>query len=116
MVSFENMIHLFSGIFRCLLPYHSWGFQGFISGPHQGAHTRIASESNRYEVYIFLSKVHLEEKEEHKNYSRIAPTCFERNYTYERRKHTKTKAFCKNISCSFIFALIFLYFCSYGVI
>ena len=29
---------------------------------------------------------------------------------YERYKHTKTKACCKNISCSFICSFIFLFF------
>ena len=36
-----------------------------------------ASESVRYQVYILLSEVRLEEEEEYKHYLRMTPECFE---------------------------------------
>ena len=37
----------------------------------------VASELVRYFVYIFLSQVYLQEKQEYENYLRITPECFD---------------------------------------
>ena len=37
-----------------------------------------ASDLVRYQVYIFLSEVHLEEEEEYSNYFRMTPKCFDK--------------------------------------
>ena len=63
------------------------------------------------QVYIFLSQICLQEKEEYENYLRIASEClmsclyFSKTILgsklkYEGCKHTKTKAHHKNISCN----------------
>ena len=87
-----------------------------------------ASESVWYLVYTLLSDVHLEEKEEYKNYLRITPECFNKLFVLVKditKKSTNIKdtstlkvklAGWKNISCSFICSLIFLIFTSYVMI
>ena len=87
-----------------------------------------ASESVWYLVYTLLSDVHLEEKEEYKNYLRITPECFNKLFVLVKditKKSTNIKdtstlkvklAGWKNISCSFICSLIFLIFSSYVMI
>ena len=81
----------------------------------------VASESKRYYVYIFLFEVRLEEWEEYKNYLRITSEYFDELFvlakddivkwiTNMRGQVTKTKAWCKNISSSFICSFIFLIF------
>ena len=63
------------------------------------------------QVYIFLSQICLQEKEEYENYLRIASECLmsclyfskailRSKLKYEGCKHTKTKAHHKNISCN----------------
>ena len=48
-----------------------------------------ASESGRYEVYILLSEVHLEEEEEYGNYLGITPKCFDLPFVYVKIDITK---------------------------
>ena len=48
-----------------------------------------ASDSVRFKVYILLSKVHLEEEEEYKNYLRITPECFDKLFVLVKDDITK---------------------------
>ena len=107
-------------LFRSVI-FHSifWKYNSLILGYFSGVYYLTIAGAFRFS-FLDPIRVHLEEKEDYKNYLRITPSCQERyytrNYKYERRKHTKTKVICKNISCSFIFGFIFLYFCSDEVI
>ena len=49
----------------------------------------IAYESVRYHMYIFLSEVHLEEKEEYKHYLRITLRCFDKLFLLMKDDITK---------------------------
>ena len=46
----------------------------------------VASEEFRYQVYILLSEVHLEEEEEYKNILRVTPECFVEIFVFAKDK------------------------------
>ena len=48
-----------------------------------------ASESVRYQMYIFLSEVCLQEEEEYNNYLRITPECFDELFVLVKGDITK---------------------------
>ena len=55
-----------------------------------------ASELGRYYVHIFLFEVRLEE-EEHKNYLRITPECFDKLFVLAKNVITKSTAIVRDV-------------------